>query len=251
MTNQNSYTRPVSQLLTHGPVTAKAKATGEWFDYVGHYGLNEEHVPALIRVVQCQDLSKRVPIHAYAPIHACRALGQLGDAGADLYLVRLIDDQLARAELVENILVTLSMFGPSSLRCLERQFEYSAHEYETQIALAAGFCIFAQQQPDYREQCVACLMRALANYSQQHSMLNGVLIYNLIELQAVEAAEVIEQAFQASAVEEGVCGFWSDVQIQLGLAKASDFPPDALMYAGELYPLPSDETSVADAELVE
>lgn len=56
MPKQNSYTRPVSQLLTHGPVTAEAKATGEWFDYVGHYGLTEEHVPALIRMVQGQGL---------------------------------------------------------------------------------------------------------------------------------------------------------------------------------------------------
>lgn len=251
MPKKNSYTRPVSRLLTHGPVTAKAKATEDWFDYVGHYGLTEVHLPGLIRMTGGSDLSKRVPSHAYAPIHACRALGQIGDNGADLYLVQMVDDQLSRSELVENILVSLSMLGPSSLTVLERQFEYSEHEHEIQIALAAGFCVFAQQQPDYREQCVACLMRALANYAQQDPTLNGVLVYNLIELQAVEAAEMIEQAFRANAVDEAVSGFWADVQIQLGLAKASDFSPDALMYAGELYPLPTDETAVANHESVE
>ena len=53
-------------------------------------------------------------------------------------------------------------------------------------------------------------------------MLNGFVVYNLIEFGATEAAEVIERAFEAKQVSEDVSGHWTDVQIQLGLARAGD-----------------------------
>ncbi len=60
------------------------------------------------------------------------------------------------------------------------------------------------------------------------------MIGDLIDLQGVEAAPVIERAFAANKVEVMVQGDWEDVQIALGLlAERQTPPPDyrALMAA--------------------
>jgi hypothetical protein len=46
---------------------------------------------------------------------------------------------------------------------------------------------------------------------------NGFLILGLVELQATEAAPLIERAFAARSVDLMVMGDWEDVQVELGL----------------------------------
>lgn len=47
--------------------------------------------------------------------------------------------------------------------------------------------------------------------------LNGFIISDLVDLQAVQAAPIIKRAFAAECVDLSVMGDWEDVQIKLGL----------------------------------
>jgi hypothetical protein len=54
--------------------------------------------------------------------------------------------------------------------------------------------------------------------------LNGAIISELLDLEAVEAAPQMKQAFAAGVVDESVAGDWEDVQIELGLKEKRDTP---------------------------
>ena len=83
------YQSPVSLLLDYG-IPRNISQT-EWFDYVGAYGFTDEHIPALIRLATEEDLNWQDEGECYAPIHACRALGQLRAEAAIQPLVSLLD----------------------------------------------------------------------------------------------------------------------------------------------------------------
>ena len=246
MLDQEHISQAISRLLCHGPVTAEAMEP--WFDYVGHYGLTVSDIPDLVSLSQGAHSNQPLLSDDEVAIHACRALGQLGDAQATTALVQRLDAN-GDDRLIENALVALSLLGPKGLDALKRFLVEPENSVWSRIEAAAGCRIFAQRNPPFREECVSFLSDALAEGTPQAAMLNGFIVFNLIELKATEAAEVISQAFQADCVDEDVSGRWPDVQIQLGLAKVTDFEPDALMYAGELYPFPEEpeqvETSAA------
>lgn len=46
----------------------------------------------------------------------------------------------------------------------------------------------------------------------------------LIDLQAVETIDIIEQAFKADAVDTFITGYWSDVQVDFGLKTRAEVP---------------------------
>jgi hypothetical protein len=49
---------------------------------------------------------------------------------------------------------------------------------------------------------------------------NSFLVLGLVELQATEAAPLMERAFRARKVDPMIMGDWEDVQVELGLPSA-------------------------------
>ena len=64
----------------------------------------------------------------------------------------------------------------------------------------------------------------MEKYRENSRSLNGILVATLLDLNAVEAASMMEQAFAAKAVELAVAGDWEDVQIELGLKDERETP---------------------------
>jgi hypothetical protein len=60
-------------------------------------------------------------------------------------------------------------------------------------------------------------MDALKNYLDNDETLNGLLVAELLDLHAVEAAEIIEEAYAEERVDPSVCGWWGDVRTELGV----------------------------------
>lgn len=71
----SDYFPPVSQLLTCG--RPKATRYSRWPNYIKEYGLTDAEVPELIQLAVEDELDWQDDVECYAPIHACRALGQL------------------------------------------------------------------------------------------------------------------------------------------------------------------------------
>ena len=60
-------------------------------------------------------------------------------------------------------------------------------------------------------------MQQLQDFANEEREFNAFTISSLINLQAVEAVPVIEQAFAADKVDWSIQGDWEEVQIALGL----------------------------------
>ena len=84
------YSPPVAELLNCG--RPKAARCCQWPDYVKNYGLTAADVPELIQLAVEDDFDWRDDVEWYAPIHACRALGQLRVESAIQALIALIAD---------------------------------------------------------------------------------------------------------------------------------------------------------------
>ena len=111
-----AYDPPVDRLFTLDPPPGPAAA---WPDYLA-LGLGREHVPALVRMATDPALSRSTDERElWAPLHAWRALGQLGDPAAAAPLLDFLaaldeDEDYAREELP----TVLGLLGPTVLPSL-------------------------------------------------------------------------------------------------------------------------------------
>jgi hypothetical protein len=67
---------------------------------------------------------------------------------------------------------------------------------------------------------VALIVGQLEKATENDPELNGGLISELMDLQAVETAPAIEAAFATENVDESICGDWEYVRYRLGLGPA-------------------------------
>ena len=213
-----AYDPPLDQLLTLDPPPGFG---AEWPDYLS-LGITPEHVAALVRMATDLALDRSDDgRESWAPVHARRALGQLGDARAAGPLLDLIPelddyDDLGREELS----VVLGMLGPDALPAIAAFLgRRDVGPFDRGVA-AGAVAHVARRFPDARAGCVAVLAEALSHHAVQDPDLNGLIVAALLDLKAVEAAGVIERAYAADDVEVIMNGDWEDAQIELGLLDA-------------------------------
>lgn len=218
----SSYSPPVDRLLKLGQ-----PLSSQWPDY-GEYGLQEEHVPELIRMAVDRDLhsADESSLEVWAPIHAWRALGQLRATAAAGPLLELLN-YLAETDDdwgPQEIPAVLCMMGPTILPQLA---DFLAnHANDTYARMSAGEALeqIAKQYPDARANCVGLMTCELERAEDNDPGLNGFLISSLIELRAVQSAPVIERAFGLECVDLSVTGDWERVRYDLGLGPKPDGP---------------------------
>jgi hypothetical protein len=238
-----TYPPPVDQLLTLGD----PDVGDEWLDYLA-LGLGEAHVPALVELIQDPALDwpawkegdDEAPF--WAPVHAWCALGQLRAPEAAEPLVRVLlrddDDDWAPG----TIPVALAMIGPAALRPIRDALPAAAREPDPSWKvgrLGEALVKIAQAHPEARDEAVALLTRQLRVWPEQDAELNAFLIADLMDLQAVEAAPVMQEAFEGDAVDEAVVGDWEEVQVDLGLLAERITPRPR--FVAPLHPFPHRE----------
>lgn len=213
----STYSPPVDFLLTLGEDAARAEP---WPDY-RRYGLNEEHVPELIRLATDQDLFLPMSdsLGVWAPIHAWRALGQLRAVAAVGPLLQLLDELDATDDDWghEEIPDVLAMIGPEAIPALIEFLGNAGRRDLPRVAVVRALRDIARQFPDVKNECVRAITHQLESYEQNGYELNAFLIHELVELGVVEAADLMEKAFQAGWVDETVRGSWEHVRHDLGL----------------------------------
>lgn len=213
------YPSPVDQLLVLGEATFGFG----WIDYPA-MGLAAEHVPELIRMATDEALSgaDQDAVELWGPVHAWRALGQLRAEAAVEPLFALFERFEAADEpddyVRNDIPRVLGMIGPAAFEPLRGFLARVALDEEGWTAAAGsdGLTVLAQHHPEMRDAVVRALMRQLQWWARQDEGLNSLLIANLVELKAVEAAPMIESVFAAGAVDL-LFGDWEDAQVGLGL----------------------------------
>ncbi len=208
------YEPPLDALLTLG----EASLGGTWMDYAT-CDLRQEHIAELLEMATDDRLHQADANgpEVWAPLHAWRALGQLRAAAAATPLLELLDDLVGDDWSHEEIPVVLGLIGAAAIAPARDFLAQPHHDLSAHIGAANGLSEIGEKDPTCREECVQALTASLRNFSQHDPALNAFLISGLVELEAVEAAGVIEQAFAADQVDWGIRGDWEDVQVDLGL----------------------------------
>lgn len=221
------YSPPVAELLSCG--RPKATQRRQWPNYVKDYGLTDADVPELIQLAVEDDLDWQDDVEWYAPIHACRALGQLRAESAIQALIALLADR-DNDWFMEELPVIFGLIGPASIPALTDYLNSTRTSLWSKVAASGGLEQIASYYPEHRNECISLLTEALSHHQQQPPELNGNLVSRLLDLQAVESVDVIEKAYKEGPMDEMVCGSWARVQIELGLATAADFTEQELRH---------------------
>ncbi|WP_169974934.1 DUF1186 domain-containing protein [Tautonia rosea] len=214
-----NYPPPLDQLLRLG----ETELGGDRPDYRA-MGIGPEHVSDLVRLatdpqllLQCDEEGVD-EAQAWACEHALRALGQLGAVeGVEPLLANYGQIADIHDFWMEEFAEVMAILGPDVLPACERYFADDSHDALNRVGVSESFVKVAQAHPESRDRVVAYLSNLLATHPENDPELNGFVVSALIDLEAIEAAPVIEAAFQADRIDASIAGDWPEVRYQLGL----------------------------------
>lgn len=236
MMEDSTYMDPLAKLLTYGDCRT-LPAWPEQLDYLP-LGFGPEHIPDLIRMATDEGLrwAESESLAVWAPIHAWRVLGQLrAEAAVEALLGVLAQaDELEDEWTLDELPDVFKLIGPVALDPLAAYLADTDHGLWARITAAASLAKIGVQHPETRDACVAALVQTLERFAENDEGLNADVIYNLTELHAVEAVDLIQRAFDADQVDHMVMGGWQEVQVELGLIPAP--PPSAPAFPWRLAP---------------
>jgi len=220
------YQFPVSQLLTYGDCLELPRWPEE-LDYLP-LGFGPEHVPELVRMAMDDDLlwADSDGLEVWAPIHAWRVLGQLrAEAAVEplLTLLHLVDDQ-NNDWVDEELPQVFAMIGPAAIEPLAAYLRDPSHGTWACIAAVDSLGAIGKEHPEARDACVAALTGILEDFEDNDRSVNAFIISGLLDLKAVQTAQLMERAFAADAVDLSVVGDWEEVQIAMGWKIARETP---------------------------
>ncbi len=225
------FSEPVLALCALGEDPAR---TREWMKYTD-LGINEEHIPELIRIVEDieifmpedEDVDEDAP-EIFSSIHAWRALGQLKAEQAIPTLMELtiLNDELDIDWIMEEMPEVMALIGPA---CIPPLREYLLNPKK--LEWASTICSSSLEKmglahPESRADCVKALEDALENYADNDPGVNGSIIASLTDLNASESAPIIKRAFDADLVDLMIMGDYEDYQVEVGLIEKRITPAE-------------------------
>ncbi len=223
---ESSYSHPVSQLLAYGDCL-KLPRWPEELDYLP-LGFGQEDIPGLIHMVLDDDLywANSDSLEVWAPVHAWRVLGQLrAEAAVEPLLTRLdLVDEEDNDWVSEELPQVFAMIGVAAVAPLHDFLIDPSHDTWACVAAADSLGSIGKEHPEAREACVTALKELLEGFEGNDRTVNAFIISNLLDLKAVQTAQLMERAFAADAVDLSVAGDWEEVQIQMGWKIARETP---------------------------
>lgn len=228
----HAYSGPVAKLLTYQKTDLRFH--DPWPDYQA-IGLTGQHVPELIQMAKDAGLhlAGEDSPEVWAPLHAWRALGQLRAAEAAPDLIRLLEEYEDDDWLPTDLRAVFSMMGPATIPALADFIgDDNVDEY---CRMPVPECLeqIATDHPQARDKCVSVLIRQLEKHEWNGGGLNGLLILSLTKLRAVEAMEVIREAFAQDHVDVTIQGDLEDTEIGMGVRTERETPsPRYGLFAG-------------------
>ncbi len=219
---KTSYLAPLDQLLTLGEPTGE-----KWQNYL-ELGFTEHHIADLIMIILDEELYYGNPegSEIWAPVHAWRTLGQLKAITAAeslLTLLTRIDDD-GDDWISSEIPVVFKMLGPKTIPILEHYIETNENELWANVSAIHCLEMIGNKYEKSRTKCIEILANQLKKCEEYDEGYNAFLVSYLINLKAVEAIDVIAEAFNGDFVDLSVCGDLEEVEIVLGLRKERATP---------------------------
>jgi hypothetical protein len=212
-TSHSSYTQPVAELLTLG--------TGKQLPFTYNYlrlGFTDADIPELIRLATDETLhsGKASDFATWGALHAWRTLGQLRATAAIEPLLSLYE-KYAEDDWVTELADVFAQIGTACLPYLEAYIHAPHADDFSVLDASSAIVAIGLAHPDVYTQCVHILMDKLAKFNENAMDINGGLVADLVELDALEAIEVIRYAYEAQRVDPVLAGNLGDVEVELGL----------------------------------
>lgn len=221
-----------------------------WSDYSG-CGFTVADAPALAELVGDVSLLNPEGDDVWIPLHAWRALQPLMPAGLHellLTLNPLAEDDWASVELPKVIAAA----GGVAIEPLQAFIRDTANaEYARSIAVDA-LIELVRYDVGWREQVMAVFASSLQVGTDDDEWVNSSLVSGLVEMKAVEAVEVIREAYARNKVDISFHGDLEGVEMDLGIREKRDTPrSDYGWVKDEPFPPPSLEPVAQDMSLEE
>ena len=191
-------------------------------------GIGKEHVPLLLEMLadpQFEDESNE-GARVWTHVHVWRTLGELRALEAVEPLLRFIEKygRMWSDWILKEFPEICAQIGPKALPLLvDYLMKPPVVDMYAQSTIIQAVAKIGAAYPEMRDATVATLTTILHRHGENDKFLNGSIIGNLLDLDAVEALPVIERAFAAGCVDEFVAGDWDEVQAELGLKTRSPF----------------------------
>lgn len=200
-----------------------------WPDYLKLYGFTNQDVPELLMMIadpRYDDLDEHDP-EVWAPLHAWRVLGQLRNPVAVRPLIRLFPRLCEDDSALSELCLVFGLIGPAAIPALARRWQQPSQQQFVQVLAMDALTQVALQHPASRGQVLNVYKDYLAAPSAQRRTLNGLLVANLLDLQAVECIDAIREMYRRNIVDISCAGDIEDVEIELGLRDERETPkPD-------------------------
>jgi Protein of unknown function (DUF1186) len=223
----SDYPPPLDKLLTLGS-PRDLSGLAQWEDYL-ELGFESEHVPDLIRMATDPELLEPEDAETdvvWAPVHAWRLLGVFRAEAAVEPLLEVLrkEDEQKADWATDDIPQVFARIGSAALPRLAAFLTDTSKGMWARARVGEALKRMAREHPETREECVAIITRQLERLDRGDTELNGILVSELLDLKAEEAAPVIQRAFDARSVDESIVGRWEHVEWELGL-RAEEPPP--------------------------
>lgn len=235
---------PAVQRLFELPEPQWGETPPKWRDYRSDPGVGPDDVADLLEVATdplllgaeiddaaiTEDVLAMADANWAAPVHAWRALAQLGAEAAiePLALLASEGDEWDTDWIHQELPEVMAQFGAPALPVLLGLLDQPAHPDDAYLAWVEGLALLGNTHPELREPVVTALTEQLAQYKTNTPALNAFFVFGLVNLKAGGAAPLMEAAFAEGKVDESVSGNWDDAQVLLGLKE-----PDAAFHARE------------------
>jgi len=211
----NPLADPIAKLLALGEPTYSRDCA--WPDYRS-LGITSEHIAPLIEVATDAELlhrSDESDPHTWGPIHAWRALGQLQAQQAIHPLIQLFHQIDDNDWVIEEMPDVFAMIGPAAFDDLAAYLSSPDHPSYARLVAATSLMQMALVHTELRERSITAIAAQLEGFRENSPGTNGVLIANLLELEAVEQAELIHRVFTEGKVDRFIAGDWRDAKKRL------------------------------------
>jgi HEAT repeat protein len=206
----------------------------DWPDY-SQYGIGSGDVDDLIQLAT-DPLLHGAPTESnevWVPLHAWRALGQLGDSRAIEPLINAFDTLCDDDWASEELPVVLGMMGEPAIGPLVDFLGDSSHTEFARMIAAGALGKIAERHPSAKDRVIAILTDYLDNPDSSATGLNGSAVNALIDLEARTSVDTLRRLYRSGNVDLFACGDIEDVEIELGLRTRRSTPrPDLAQVYG-------------------
>ncbi len=217
--SMQTFAKPVSTLFAPGEPVLLA----EWKDYSSEFGLRTADVPELIRLATDRVLNELEDApECWAPVHAWRALGQLGDASAVLPLLELSLDREDDYSLSDDLPSVIEQIGEPALPVLIQFFSDHEDGASARASVVEALGRLAATHPSVRDVVVDVLGKELARYAENDMDLNGLIVSALIDARGAELIPLVREVFEAGLIDAEWNGTLEDVEEALASGPDSD-----------------------------